>query len=53
MLTMNGVYVSCENIKEANTPRKNWDKAFQKMRANKDDSLFFADNKADFEWEWE
>ena len=33
--------------------RKNWDKAFQKMRINNDDALLFNDNKDDFDWEWQ
>jgi antitoxin MazE len=30
-------------LKPINSPRKNWDKAFEKMRENNDDRLFFND----------
>jgi len=33
-------------------PRENWGKAFAEMNKNNDDKLCFADNRADFEWEW-
>ena len=44
--------INNSNIHKTSAPRKDWGKAFQKMRKNGDDTLFFADNKADFEWEW-
>ena len=40
------------HIKSINTPRKEWEKAFQKMHENKEDELLIYDGFDLEAWDW-